>query len=132
MALTQKDIMDIQEILGARFDAKFDSIAAKFDDLKETLNRVNEAHQVENERRRDDIGKLYEADRRQRDDNSALASKIVKLEEWRESHTKSHDMRAQVGKEANSQRLVVIGLILSLGLWAADKIFGLVSKVLGL
>ena len=107
--MTQSDILGLQRI----FQPQFDSLSAQLSDLKETINKNAEAVQLENERRRKDIGDLYEKIRTLTDDLASLGRDIAILEEWKCGHDKIETDQAQRQQFTTAQRLVLAGVLVS-------------------
>lgn len=124
MALTQQDILALKELL-------LPPITAQISDLKDAMTANAEAHRVENERRRDDVGNLYEKDRLRSSEHAELVSRVVALEEWRQGHTKAEDAQADGQKFTTSQRWVAVGIALTALLWISDKLIELIGKLGG-
>lgn len=127
MALTQQDILALKEILKPQFDA----LGLQMADLKETISANAEAHRVENERRRDDVGNLYEKDRVRTAEHSELVARVVALEEWRHGHSKLDDAREDGKKFTTSQRWVAAGVVVTIAVFLLDKISDFFMKMGG-
>lgn len=131
MSLTQKDIMDLQTILGSHIDARFDALAAQISSLSDSLKAVTETASVENERRRTDIHALFDADRVQTSERARLETRVVALESWRETYIKSEDGERAGAQFSASQRWVIIGVGVSILLFVSEKIFELIGHLGG-
>jgi len=127
MALTQQDILAIAEI----FKPQFAALALQIADLKEIISANAEAHRIENDRRRDDVGNLYEKDRLRAGELSGLSTRVVALEEWRGSHLDADKAKEENHKFTVTTRVAIMGILGGGAFLILDRLVEWLSKLGG-